>query len=138
MRPRRDVADADAFPSGFCGCWPTFAAGGAGSHFSLGDGATVLSQTQLEGLTRLDLARLHRRPTPDYFRRIGFQISGISVQTTMEPAITTETLGATVHSVNDAPVISIPAAYSGSPAYTVAPGVTVTIAGLGFMWMGWT
>jgi hypothetical protein len=54
-RDSSEVAWAEAFPTGLCGCGSRFPPDAAGSYFSLNNGATILSEAQLEGLTRAEL-----------------------------------------------------------------------------------
>ena len=121
-RRRAGVDFDDAFPEGFCGCGPKFPPDAQGSYFSLNNGATNLSESELEGLTRAQLGVLYFHPVADYFGRVGFRLHGISLENETEYAVTTETLGISVDSDNDRPKMS-----HGTTALSAAPGTAMRI-----------
>ena len=112
-RRRRDASSggptafAEGFPTGICGCGSVFPDDAKGSYFSLDNGGTVLSEADLEGLTREEIGRLYFHPVANYFGRIGFTAFGISMENGTETSITPAPLGITVNSDNDAPTLSL-------------------------------
>jgi cysteine-rich repeat protein len=101
------TAFSEGFPTGICGCGSVFPDDAKGSYFSLDNGGTVLSEADLEGLTRAEIGRLYFHPVANYFGRIGFTAFGVSLENGTETAITPAPIGITVNSDNDAPSLAL-------------------------------